>query len=285
MGTFKQVFMRLVQFGCVMMYIAALMYILYIDQQVIRLGASKFNLWIDWPYFALFGSILTLGICGITFGIETLTNLKSLMLLQLVIYGIHQFEEHSYDYYGRTNAFIHFVNHDVLGLPYNLQCNEYYMTQRHAFIINIIYIWIMIPICILFSTSYPKKSLNIISIGTILINGIAHCIFAIIKQSYNPGLITSIILFIPYCLYMFYILIEKKLITKTEIGIAIFQGILCHIPMQIMLMIVSQEWLTSEEQIIIIYLIALFLINAIFFLLCTFPANKYGKTLSSKKAS
>eukprot|EP01084_Bolivina_argentea_P181721 313803_1 len=141
-----------VQFICVAIYVGALVYTLLIDQEVVRLGASQFHIWIDWPYFALFGSLLTLFFCSIIFGVKMFVNAKSLLLLQLTIYGFHQFEEHAYDLFGRRNYFIHHVNHEVIGLPFHMKCDEYILTQRHVYIINIIYIWIMIPLCLFITT-------------------------------------------------------------------------------------------------------------------------------------
>ena len=203
------------------------------------------------------------------------------MLLQLVIYGFHQFEEHSYDYYGRTNAFIHFLNHEVLGLPYSMQCNEYYLTQRNVYIINVIFIWIMIPVSIILSISYPTKLFNYISVGTIFVNGMAHCLVGIIKWSYNPGLITSITLFLPFCCYMFHRMMQSGLMIKTDIGFAVFQGILCHVPLQMIIFIVSQGWMVYEEQAIAVYFLSLFVIYTIYFVMFSLT----DRQLLTKKSS
>eukprot|EP01084_Bolivina_argentea_P119495 211858_1 len=103
-------FAQVGQTVCTLAYFCVLLYTFLIDGQQIRSdGASAISLWFDWPYFALFASLLMLLLLSIIWRSNMFNHVLSLLVLQIPLYGIHQFEEYGYDIYGRSYHFIHYV--------------------------------------------------------------------------------------------------------------------------------------------------------------------------------
>merc|ERR1712244_152379 len=96
-----------------------------------------------------------------------------------------------------------------------------------------------IPLCIVVSNNYPFRNVCVVSIGTIAINGIGHILAAVIMQKYNPGLLTSIFLFAPYCYYTLRKMLQTRFILRRDIGYAMLYGVICHLPLQGMTFVAS----------------------------------------------
>ena len=95
------------------------------------------------------------------------------------------------------------------------------ITNTPVLAINLLFILLCIA-GIVTAGSYPGLSLSIA--GLILVNGSAHVISSIIRKSYAPGLITSLVLYIPLSIFIF---IYKEL-TILAVLQNILYGILYH---------------------------------------------------------
>ena len=74
------------------------------------------------------------------------------------------------------------------------------ITIKMAIIVNGIFLLLCFA-GVLFGGRYPMFALSIA--GLILVNGIVHVLSSIVTKSYSPGLITSLILYIPFSIYLF----------------------------------------------------------------------------------
>ena len=254
----------------VLVYVGFLGYTLVMENAVYRSSGSVFQLWIDWPYFALFGSLLTTLCCAVVYGSNMTQNMTSLMLLQIAVCGIYQFEANAYDWHGRPNYFIHFVNHEVLGKAYSMQCDEYPVTQSHLYIFNVLMVWIQMPLCTLISASYPVLSLSIVTVGSMfcVTNAFTYCISAVFHGiKYAPGMLSALFLVFPYCVWMISMMIRNDIIHKSDLGLVVIAGIAVHIPVVAVLSLsVKQiEWIGNTENALI-YAVTLAAINVMFFL-------------------
>jgi hypothetical protein len=117
------------------------------------------------------------------------TQLK-LFYLTLPIYMLHQYEEWDDD---RFRIFLN--NH--LGRGANL------LTPKAGFIINVFGVWGVISVS-LYLAFYVNPGFGLIATYLVLVNALVHILAAFILRSYNPGLITAIVLFIPLGLYTLY---------------------------------------------------------------------------------
>lgn len=230
------------------LYSLFILYVLLIEKLPILNGQS-IDLYYTWPYFGVFGGIMISLVLLLIFGRNVVFNLHALLLFYIPIYSLHQFEEHGYDFYLRPYHFIHFANHQSLGLEFNMNYNEYYLSPKLIYIINVFAIWWFTPISIFVSILYPKRNVSILMIGAMFMNGIVHCLSAIVHLSYNPGLITSIVLFIPYSLYSFQFMLKYKVMFNDDIAMAIVFGIWAHLVLAISMYFVVKGVITEDHYI------------------------------------
>lgn len=105
-----------------------------------------------------------------------------LVYLQMPIYMLHQLEEHD------DNRFQHVVNQmighgkDVLPSP-------------AIFIINI-GVWVVNLVSFALA-AHVGLGWGLIGVYAMVVNAIVHIVDSVIKRAYNPGLVTSIVLFLP----------------------------------------------------------------------------------------
>jgi hypothetical protein len=136
--------------------------------------------------------------------VKTNNILLFLIWIQIPIYLLHQFEEHSW-----PGGFKKFFNQEI----FHVENGEYPLNEENIFWINVPIIWIIMPI---FATlSYINLFFGLWIPFFALFNSSTHIIAAIIKRKYNPGLFISLILGIPvatYTLWLFYTLMDVPLI-------------------------------------------------------------------------
>jgi len=67
-------------------------------------------------------------------------------------------------------------------------------------------------------------------IGLTLINGIIHIVTSIRLRLYNPGLVTAIVLFLPFTMYTLALGVERGMLNGGEVGLILLCGVLLHLP-------------------------------------------------------
>ena len=134
----------------------------------------------QWPYAALFTAgflgllaPLVFRYAGIPLG---------LVYLQIPIYMLHQYEEHAGD------RFRLWVNH-MLG-------RGDVLTPIATFWINSLLVWLL-DLVALYLACFVDLSLGLIAIYLPMLNALGHIVPWILKRQYNPGLYTSIFVFLP----------------------------------------------------------------------------------------
>jgi hypothetical protein len=135
----------------------------------------------EWPYAAIFTAVFLLlllpfvGTQGLAF---------ALIYLQLPLYMIHQLEEHDRD------RFRQFFNQVLAGGREGL-------TPMSVFIINSVGVW-GIDLLAIYLAFYVNLAWGLIAIYLPLLNAVSHIGMALALRRYNPGLWTSILLFLPF---------------------------------------------------------------------------------------
>ena len=124
---------------------------------------------------------------------------------QFVIYLLHQFEE-----YVLPGGFVAFFNKNVIGS----KKNNFPLDDKASFWINIPIIFIAYPISAIVS-GYIDISLGIWTAYFSVINAISH-VGMFFKFRYNPGLIVSVCLNIPFGIYTIYYFQSQALISMQE---------------------------------------------------------------------
>ena len=165
----------------------------------------------NWVYGGLIaGLLLLLSMPLLTLGWSI--DLK-LFYLTLPIYMLHQYEEWDGD---RFRIYIN--NH--LGHGKNL------LTHKAGFVINIFGVWGVITVS-LYLAFFINTGFGLIATYLVLVNAFVHIVAAFVLRSYNPGLISAIILFVPLGIYTMYRVNFVSHSAFQYLGIAI--AILIHV--------------------------------------------------------
>ncbi|MEM9030444.1 MAG: HXXEE domain-containing protein [Pseudomonadota bacterium] len=116
-------------------------------------------------------------------------------ILLLVAYLAHQFEEHWIDVLGNQYAFHGYVNALVRGAIGTDDLSVAPLTPMSIFVINTSLVWLVGVIAILRARTHWFPVFTMAAIA--LVNGATHIIGSIVTFAYNPGLLTSVLLFLP----------------------------------------------------------------------------------------
>ena len=141
-----------------------------------------------WPYAALFTAGFLGVLAPLVFHYAGIP--LGLVYLQLPIYMLHQYEEHDGD------RFRLWVN-QMIGHGREV------LTPIATFWINALLVWLL-DLVALYLACFVDLSLGLIAIYLPLVNAWGHIVPAILKRQYNPGLATSIFLFLPVGVFSAY---------------------------------------------------------------------------------
>lgn len=146
------------------------------------LSAARTWFGTNWPYAGSIAGLFLLAILPLLWHAWPLPLL--LVYLQLPLYMAHQVEEHHH------NRFRTFVN-DHLAHGRNA------LTTPAVVFINVVGVWIL-DLVALYLACFVDPVYGLIPIYLTLINGLVHIGVAMIQRAYNPGLITAVLLFLPF---------------------------------------------------------------------------------------
>ncbi len=124
------------------------------------------------------------------FLVNTMSSAAFLAYLLLPLYMIHQYEEHAH------GEFKNFVNR-------MLAHGQEKVTDVPIFWVNIGGVWIVFML-VLYGANYVHPALALITAYTTVVNGLSHLVIGIRQRRYNPGLATSVLLFLPVGSYAIY---------------------------------------------------------------------------------
>lgn len=140
-------------------------------------------------------------------------------------YLVHQVEEHWVDFLGREYPLYDYLN----GLIASLFGEEKYgiLDRSGIFYINAGMVWTAGFLSILVS---PKRVFPTLAMaGIMFVNALAHVINAVGTASYNSGLVTSLILFLPLSITFFVGMFRTANASTIQIVAAILWGFLAHV--------------------------------------------------------
>jgi hypothetical protein len=138
----------------------------------------------QWPLAGLFAAGLMLAMTPVMFAVAGWAI--ALVWLQLPLYMIHQFEEHHHD------RFRLYLNKNVA------HCDA--LTPAGAFWINSIGVW-GLDIVMLYLAVFVSPALALAAFYLPIVNALTHIREAVARREYNPGLCTSVFLFLPICTF------------------------------------------------------------------------------------
>ncbi|HLX91859.1 MAG TPA: HXXEE domain-containing protein [Puia sp.] len=183
---------------------------------------------IIWPWIGLGASVIIL-ILLFTTGLLRRDRLISrwrdptwLAWLAVPIYMIHQFEEYGVDFLRQKHAFP-----DALCTNLNLGAYPVCPIPHEFYLyVNIPLVWFVGILLAIISFKSPFVALGLY--GVIITNGVSHIFIGILRQSYNPGLFTAILIFLPSFFWVCKACFGPERFVKAGIAVLIGTGIILH---------------------------------------------------------
>lgn len=148
---------------------------------------------------------------------QSISDLVFYAWLTLPLYFAHQFEEHCL-----PGKFKEFFNHHLFHKTF-IPLNE-----KNVFWINVVLTWVLFPIAAILA-QHVGISFGLFLAYFLLLNASIHIISFLVKRKYNPGLVTSVLLFVPAGLYFLHLFHTSHLLHWTNSLIAIGIALILHI--------------------------------------------------------
>lgn len=150
-------------------------------------------------------------------------------IVLLAVYVAHQFEEHWIDLFGNQYAFYDYVNALVRRVIDSGDPSVVALTPSAIYVINTSLVWLVGLIAVARSGRHLFPVLALA--GITLVNGVTHVLAGLINLSYNPGLLTSVVLFLPLSVAFYRLLLEQRPAMKYQAFVSIVWAILAHVLM------------------------------------------------------
>ncbi len=172
----------------------------------------------DWqkalPVLVVIGALVWL-----IFFRNTPTTEQALFAAMLIIYMVHQIEEHLW-----PGGFRQFANAHV----FKSRDDDWPVSEGGVALVNVGYVWLPVLLAAMFPG--PLRWVGLGWVGLTLINAITHIATSIRFRIYNPGLITSIVLFLPFTIWMLAREVSAGMLTGWQVAALLVAGVLLHIP-------------------------------------------------------
>jgi hypothetical protein len=172
----------------------------------------------DWQKALPVLAILGAAIWVIAFWGDPISE-RALFAALLVIYFVHQIEEHLW-----PGGFRQFTDAHV----FKSGNDDWPVDVGGVALVNIAYVWLPVALAVAFPQSLRWVGLG--WVGLTLINGIIHIVTTIRLRIYNPGLVTGIVLFLPFTIFVLAHEVAHGMLTGAQVGWISLAGILLHLP-------------------------------------------------------
>ena len=158
-----------------------------------------------------------------------LSDVKLMSALMLIAYIVHQYEEHWIDLLGNQYAFYGYINELILSLFNAQNTSVMPLSPESIFVINTSLVWLVGVIAIWRSPKHLFPALALA--GITLVNAGSHIMAGIVKQAYNPGLLTAIVIFVPLAIAFYRNVLVTTPTASLQVKISIVWAVLAHIIM------------------------------------------------------
>ncbi|MEM1289016.1 MAG: HXXEE domain-containing protein [Pseudomonadota bacterium] len=192
---------------------------------------------------------------------------RLLSLSLLIAYIVHQFEEHWVDLYGQIFAFKPYLNSflsNILGPPAGAE----YVSNASIFVINTSLVWLVGALAVWRGSRHIFAPLCMTAI--VVVNAISHIGAAISGGSYNPGLLTAVLVFLPLGTFVYVALVRTGQASIGFVFASLIWALLGHVVM-IGGFVVMSRIEDANELIYFLVLIAWSLLPAF-----VFPTDQRG---------
>ena len=159
-----------------------------------------------------------------------LARFKKLILFFPLIFLIHDVEE--------------IITIEQLQLPIRLP----FTISTMEFTIAFVFLWLIVTAGCLYTANgrrylwiKPLPFFALLVAGVFLANGIGHVLQAVVFQKYVPGVITAVLLLIPYCIIAVKQLYDAKLLSVKQIAGYLLLGFILQTPAALVALLVGKS--------------------------------------------
>ncbi len=137
-----------------------------------------------------------------------------LVYLQLPIYMLHQLEEH------RDDRFRRWVNDAIAG-------GREMLSTPAVIVINVAGVW-LVDVVALYLAHFGDVGLGLIAIYLTIVNAAFHVVAGIVQRRYNPGLVTAVLLFVPFGVWALMVVSAMPGVSGADHVIGLAVAVLIH---------------------------------------------------------
>jgi Protein of unknown function with HXXEE motif len=179
-----------------------------------------------WPYAAL-----ALGVAGMLAlviwprPVEAPSRWRDpawLVCLLLPVYMVHQFEEHGVNVLGQR---YHFLSELCAAIGHK-DVRDCPAGPAFIFAVNVGGVWLAGLLAIVF------RRRNILvgacAVGLLLVNAVIHIGQALFHHSYDSGLLTALVLFVPLCGWTLHQLLSQGILDTRRVVLVVATGVVMH---------------------------------------------------------
>jgi hypothetical protein len=177
-----------------------------------------------WMTFGLGGAIFLSLMLLEDWDRPRLDSLARLHWLLLVVYLVHQFEEHGVDLLGRSNFFIAYARNVIGSLG---AASGFELTAVAIYRTNTLFVWLAFLVAVWGHQRFLWPGLA--AAGLVLTNAILHLGIALWQEEYNPGLASAVVLFLPIALLYFGFVRRHCAVRWRGIAGGVLFGVAAHV--------------------------------------------------------
>ncbi|MBN8995768.1 MAG: HXXEE domain-containing protein [Rhizobiales bacterium] len=173
------------------------------------------------PVLAVIGAVLWL-----VFFRDAPAAEQAMFAALLILYMVHQVEEHLW-----PGGFRQFTNAHI----FRSGNDDWPVSMGGVAFVNVGMVWLPVVLAVLFSG--PLRWVGLAWIGLTLVNAITHVVASLRFRVYNPGLVTSIVLFLPFTIWALWTEVANGLLSGGEVALILLLGVLLHVPVALVFVV------------------------------------------------
>lgn len=137
----------------------------------------------------------------------------------LVLYMVHQVEEHLW-----PGGFRQFTNAHI----FRSGNDDWPVSMGGVAFVNVGMVWLPVALAVIFPG--PLRWVGLAWIGLTSVNAITHIVASLRFRVYNPGLVTAIVLFLPFTIWALWTEVANGLLSGGEVALILVLGVVLHVP-------------------------------------------------------
>jgi hypothetical protein len=173
------------------------------------------------PVLAVIGAVLWL-----IFFRGTPAAEQAMFAALLVLYMVHQVEEHLW-----PGGFRQFTNAHI----FRSGDENWPVSMGGVALVNVGFVWVPLALAVLFPR--PLRWVGLAWIGLTLVNALTHIVASLRFRVYNPGLVTAVLLFLPFAIWALGTEAANGLLSGGEVALILVLGVLLHVPVALVFVV------------------------------------------------